>query len=612
VLDALPFDEVWGLDFEFVHRGGERPEPVCLVAREVRSDRLIRLWRDELGDRPPFRTDDGALFVAYAAAAEMGCLAVLDWPMPTRVLDLYAEFRARTSGIHQEQGYGLLAALSYHGLSGITSEQKGAGRALVLRGGPWSPAERREVLDYCQTDVDVLGPLLARMLPWITRRPLGLGQALLRGRYTQAVARMELTGVPIDVPTLERIRTHRDAIKLGLIRQVDRDYGVYDEATFKVDRFEALLHRRGVAWPLTDTGRPSLADETFRDMCRLHPWLLGLKDLRHFVDKLKLERLTVGADGRNRFAVMPFGTKTGRNAPAQNGWVFGPSRWVRFLIKPPRGRALAYIDWSSQEVAIAAVLSGDAALLDAVQSGDPYLTFAKMAGLAPPDATKDSHGQARSQCKTCVLGANYGMQAETLAYRIDSSPRHAARILAAMADTFSTYWQWAEHQEDVGQLRREARTVFGWPLHVDGRTRSRTLRNFPMQANGAEMLRLACCLATEAGIEVCAPVHDAVLIEADEADIAAAIETTRAAMAEASHVVLGGLEVATDVAVTRWPDRYFDPDGVELWKAVHAQLESADGQRVEGDSVQEVSEVSHGSQRSKWWSLVSSFKWSPI
>ena len=40
----------------------------------------------------------------------------------------------------------------------------------------------------------------------------------------------------------------------------------------------------------------------------------------------------------------------------------------------------------------------------------------------------------------------------------------------------------------------------------------RSLRNFPMQGNGAEMLRLACCPATERGIEVCAPVHDAVLI----------------------------------------------------------------------------------------------------
>src|SRR3954464_13305113 len=55
---------------------------------------------------------------------------------------------------------------------------------------------------------------------------------------------------------------------------------------------------------------------------------------------------------------------------------------------------------------------------------------------------------------------------------------------------------------------------FGWPLHVGAAFNPRSLANFPMQANGAEMLRLACCLATERGIRVCAPVHDALLIEA--------------------------------------------------------------------------------------------------
>jgi hypothetical protein len=34
-----------------------------------------------------------------------------------------------------------------------------------------------------------------------------------------------------------------------------------------------------------------------------------------------------------------------------------------------------------------------------------------------------------------------------------------------------------------------------------------------MQGNGAEMLRIACIFLTEAGIRVCAPVHDALLIE---------------------------------------------------------------------------------------------------
>ena len=74
-----------------------------------------------------------------------------------------------------------------------------------------------------------------------------------------------------------------------------------------------------------------------------------------------------------------------------------------------------------------------------------------------------------------------------------------------------------------------------------------------MQANGAEMLRLACCLATERGVEVCAPIHDAILVSAPFDHLDADIATTRAAMAEASHVVLDGFKLHTDVSITRSP-----------------------------------------------------------
>ena len=107
----------------------------------------------------------------------------------------------------------------------------------------------------------------------------------------------------------------------------------------------------------------------------------------------------------------PFGASSGRNTPSNSRFVFGPATWIRGLIRPERDRALAYVDWSSQEVWIAAKLSGDQALLDAVTSGDPYLAFAKMAGLAPQDATKQSHTPIRNVCKTVVLGTNYGMGA---------------------------------------------------------------------------------------------------------------------------------------------------------------------------------------------------------
>ena len=101
-----------------------------------------------------------------------------------------------------------------------------------------------------------------------------------------------------------------------------------------------------------------------------------------------------------------------------------------------------------------------------------------------------------------------------------------------------------------------------------------------MQANGAEMLRIACCLATERGIEVCAPVHDAVLICAPLDRLEADIAGMQAAMREASKIVLGGFELGTDVKVVRYPDRYSDDRGVVMWERVMrliAERETQDG-----------------------------------
>ena len=176
---------------------GENPEPVCLVAWELRSGHRLRLWRDELGTAPPYPTGPDVLLVAYYASAEISCHLALGWPVPERVLDLFTEFRNRTNGIPTGNGAGLLGALAYHGLDGIGALEKDEMRALVLRGGPWSDVERAHILDYCESDVAALARLLPAMLPKID-----LPRALLRGRYMSAVARMERNGVPIDVGAL--------------------------------------------------------------------------------------------------------------------------------------------------------------------------------------------------------------------------------------------------------------------------------------------------------------------------------------------------------------------------------------------------------------------------
>ena len=47
MIPDLPFREVWAVDFEFAAPDGERPKPICLVARELRMGRLVRQWEDE-------------------------------------------------------------------------------------------------------------------------------------------------------------------------------------------------------------------------------------------------------------------------------------------------------------------------------------------------------------------------------------------------------------------------------------------------------------------------------------------------------------------------------------------------------------------------------------
>ena len=81
-------------------------------------------------------------------------------------------------------------------------------------------------------------------------------------------------------------------------------------------------------------------------------------------------------------------------------------------------------------------------------------------------------------------------------------------------------------------------TVFGWKYHVTLNPKVRSIRNFPMQANGAEIMRLAVCLGVENGITICCPVHDAVLIMAPLDRLDSDIARMRAYMEQASELVL--------------------------------------------------------------------------
>jgi DNA polymerase family A len=497
------FREIVLADFEFEAGQGERPVPVCLVAWELRSGRKFRIGQDQFKSTPPYAAGPDVLFVSYYSSAELGCYRVLGWPMPERILDLFTEFRDRTNGLTTPAGAGLLGALTYFGLDALGATEKKEMQQAIGNGTWRGRYEEAVILDYCEQDMVALERLLPAMLAQID-----LPRALLRGRYMAAAATMEYNGVPIDVGTLGHLRHGWNGIQDKLITEIDGAYGVFDQRTFKADRFAAWLARNNIPWPLLESGRLDLSDDTFRQQARAYPLVSPLRELRSALSDLRLNDLAVGHDGRNRTILSAFRSRTGRNQPSNSRFIFGPSVWLRGLIKPPPGHGVAYADWKQQEFGIAAALSGDLAMQAAYQSGDPYLAFGKQAGAIPANATKATHTAERELFKQCVLAVLYGMEAEALASRIGQSAIIARDLLRAHRETYRVFWRAVDQAMLTGSLH----TVFGWHVHIGEKSNPRSLRNFPMQANGAEMLRIACCLATERGVEVCAPVHDAVLI----------------------------------------------------------------------------------------------------
>jgi hypothetical protein len=383
---------------------------------------------------------------------------------------------------------------------------------------------------------------------------------------------MEANGIPLDGAALSRLRAGWKRIQSTLIERVDRHYGVFQGGRFNPLLWGRWLNRNRIPWPRLGPGRLDLSQQAFLDAAAAHPEVVPMRDLRATLSQMRLFRLAVGPDGRNRCPLRPFASKTGRNQPSTAAFIFGPAVWLRGLIKPPEGTALAYVDYEQQEFGIAAALSGDEAMGEAYRSGDPYLAFARQAGAVPAGATRATHRQERERFKHCALGVQYGMGARSLAGRLGVPPDQARDLLRLHKSTYPRYWRWSQGVGRRARSEGRLQAAFGWTLNVGPGANPRSVRNFPLQANGAEMLRLACCWLTEGGVRVCAPVHDALLVEAPLGAIDDAVSACQEAMAWASREVLGGFALRTEVKVVRPPERYMDPRGKAMWDQVFGLL----------------------------------------
>ena len=118
--------------------------------------------------------------------------------------------------------------------------------------------------------------------------------------------------------------------------------------------------------------------------------------------------------------------------------------------------------------------------------------------------------------KPLQLGINYGMGVPSLARGLNRHPLIASDIIERHRREYPRFWQWRENMVETRHAGRARSKAYS-----DGRCTSarspnkRTLYNFPMQAGGAEMLRLAAWRMCEAGIVPSMLIHDGILLEVE-------------------------------------------------------------------------------------------------
>jgi DNA polymerase-1 len=572
-------------EFDAKKGQGERPGPPCCVcAIEVDQDGRVIEHRlsAPYPAKPPWDHGDPFLTVGFALPAEAGSMLNIEWTLPSPAIDLYAEYMVihNTEMSRGENGKGpgpsLIKACQRYRVVGMDKAHKEDMRSLAYTKVNHTPEEIALLQDYCIEDCWMTARLFVAMRSYID-----LLRAPIRGAFMMEIERMRWRGIPIDMETYRRAARRGPIVAAKMRVELNRKLGaeVYYQNVFKSKTMLQLMRRNGIPIPIDPkTGKESCATKLVKSMIETYPILKHFYEDKRMIDAVKNLKLEIGADGRNRCWLNPLSTKTGRNNPSTNRYIFGLPHTMRSFMRPLPGRAIAQADYGAQEIGIAAALSRDPMLIEDYLSGDPYRQFAA-ASLGIQNPTK----QQRQIYKATVLGRIYGLGVASLARNLGISRSQAQHIIDQMNARYPVLNAWLERIGIKAAHCVPITCTLGWSLAATGRPgEERTFLNYPMQGNGAELMRLTIMRASKLNLIGCA--HDSFLIEDTIDKIEQSAAELQNIMRQASRDLLGGFELRADCDpvkdIVRYPDRFIDDrereDGMMHWNWLMRLIEEED------------------------------------
>ncbi len=522
-LDAYP--SIHFLVFDQQRRPGDIPIPKRLFHKVMGEAPQILEFEDMLGTNPPWTSD--SLLVLFDGVPELLCLRQIGLAPPETILDLHLWFRMISNGLVDKGETSLPEALA-------AFDQL-------------SQSEDRIGLSYLAD--------MERLLTCLGDDDREVQIVLQYSHFLPYARKMQEAGLPMDMTALKKLQMVMPDILAELTEEANEQYDVYIDGRLSLRKFKSYLRSQSNSFPRHWKRETDVHYDDLKEMAKVHPELELLKDVEQIRNQGKISTVVVGADGRNRTSPGLFRSKTGRNQPSWES-ILCRAKPLRSLIKPPPGRSMFSVDFSAEEFGIAAALSGDESMKRDYRSGDVYLAFGAKNRAVPENACKDDYPAERKRFKLALLAIGYGIGARNLARKLDVDESEAKHMIETYRQTYSVYWKWSEDLLNRVHRGELLTTPMGWRLIPTKEMSDESIRNFPLQATASDILRRAIQLAMDAGLRVCASLHDSLWVECRQEELGTSIATCAEAMESASEEVLGGfrLKAACEARCT-YPER---------------------------------------------------------
>jgi hypothetical protein len=131
-------------------------------------------------------------------------------------------------------------------------------------------------------------------------------------------------------------------------------------------------------------------------------------------------------------------------------------------------------------------------------------------------------------------------------------------------------------------MNRPLHAALGWQLLPpysskssleQGKSSTLSALNFPVQGTGSEILRATVIRLAAEGFEICATLHDSVMVELDLGDWQARLRHLEFVMTESTRPLLGGHGVTVESKVLMPGERYLEEKGRGTWEFMSEKLD---------------------------------------